>query len=113
MRYNRAGGAQNRMIDRETVLNALRCHAGCERGFDCGDCAYIGNGDCLDLLAMDAFAMLKAQPEIVRCKDCKYLIDHYGFMNDGYCKKMREYYNVKFKPEKEWFCADGERAAKS
>ena len=49
------------------------------------------------------------QPEIVRCKDCKYLIDHYGFMDDGYCKKMIEDYNAKLKPKKDWFCADGER----
>ena len=50
-------------MDREKILNALRCHANCDRGFDCGDCAYIGNGDCLDLLAMDAFVLLKAQEE--------------------------------------------------
>jgi len=47
--------------------------------------------------------------ELVRCKDCKYLIDHYGFMDDGYCKKMQENYNAKLKPKKDWFCADGER----
>ena len=47
--------------------------------------------------------------EIVLCKDCKYLIDHCGFMDDGYCKKMREDYNAKFKPQRNWFCADGER----
>lgn len=45
---------------------------------------------------------------LVRCKDCKHLIEHYGFMDDGYCKKMQEDYNVKLKPEKCWFCADGE-----
>ena len=45
----------------------------------------------------------------VQCKDCKYLIDHYGFMDDGYCKNMREKYYLKFKPEDDWFCADGER----
>ena len=47
--------------------------------------------------------------QVVRCKDCKYLIDHYGFMNDGYCANMRDQYSVKFKPDKDWFCADGER----
>lgn len=52
--------------------------------------------------------LLEEQPEIVRCKDCKYLIDHYGFMNDGYCTKMIDDYNVKLKPKKDWFCADGE-----
>lgn len=47
--------------------------------------------------------------ELIRCKDCKYLIDHYGFMDDGYCEKMREDYSAKLKPKKNWFCADGER----
>ena len=47
--------------------------------------------------------------EVVLCKDCKYLIDHYGFMDDGYCKKKREGYNAKLKPKKDWYCADGER----
>lgn len=49
------------------------------------------------------------EDSIVRCKDCQYLIDHYGFMDDGYCRKMREEYYVKFKPDKNWFCADGRR----
>ena len=54
--------------------------------------------------------LIEEAPEaIVRCKDCKYLIDHYGFMDDGYCKNMRETYYLKFKPEDVWFCADGER----
>ena len=60
--------------------------------------------------AKDIVALLKGQLQIVRCRDCKYLIDHYGFMDDGYCKKMREGYNAKLKPEKDWFCADGQRA---
>lgn len=47
--------------------------------------------------------------QVIRCKDCKFLIDHYGFMNDGYCANMRDKYCVKFKPDKDWFCADGER----
>lgn len=54
-------------------------------------------------------ALSEHQSTIVRCKDCKHLIDHYGFMNDGYCNKMREDYNAKLKPKKDWFCADGER----
>jgi hypothetical protein len=89
------------MPDRENVLNALRCHANCDRGFDCGDCAYIGNGDCLDLLAMDAFALLKDQPEIVRCKDCKYFPDGNGSTNWLPCREI-------ITPPG-WFCADGER----
>lgn len=58
---------------------------------------------------MDAISIISNQQEIVRCKDCKYLIDHYGFMDDGYCENMRETYGLKFKPEDDWFCADGRR----
>ena len=47
---------------------------------------------------------------VVRCKDCRFLIEHYGFMNDGYCANMMDKYGVKFKPDKDWFCADGEKA---
>ena len=57
--------------------------------------------------------LLKEHPQIVRCKDCEYLIDHYGFMNDGYCANMRDKYCVKFKPDKDWFCADGKRRGRS
>jgi hypothetical protein len=28
-------------------------------------------------------------------------------MNDGYCANMKDKYYIKFKPDKEWFCADG------
>lgn len=45
--------------------------------------------------------------EVVRCKDCKHLIDDPLFMDDGYCRKMREDYYIKFKPNADWFCADG------
>ena len=51
---------------------------------------------------------LEIQP-LVLCKNCEHLIDHYGFMDDGYCRKMREEYGVKFKPKRAWFCADGIR----
>ena len=52
-----------------------------------------------------AIAMLKEQPDIVRCRDCK----HYGYKDmtnvDGfcYCLKRHEY------PNPDWFCADGKR----
>lgn len=51
--------------------------------------------------------LIREDMHVVRCKDCKYLIDHYGFMDDGYCENMRETYCLKFKPEDDWFCADG------
>ena len=57
----------------------------------------------------DALAFLKKKPKTIKCKDCKYLIDHYGFMDDGYCENMRNKYFVKFKPSKDFSCADGKR----
>jgi hypothetical protein len=70
-----------------------------------------------DFIVRRSITMVEGKPhvetyseqELVRCKDCKYLIDHYGFMNDGYCANMRDEYCVKFKPDKDWFCADGKR----
>lgn len=47
--------------------------------------------------------------KVLRCKDCKHLINHPGFMDDGYCENMRKTYCLKFKPEDDWYCADGER----
>ena len=108
-------------MEREKVLNAMRCHAGCERGFDCGDCAYIGNGDCLELLAMDAYALLKEQEErigvlertIAQMPNPVKLLDVFG---SGYakvvrCKDCRKNMMCQLtidKP-KDWFCADGRR----
>ena len=63
-----------------------------------------------ETLEMMLDELLEEREVVVRCKDCKYLIDHYGYMNDGYCANMRDKYGVKFKPDKDWFCADGERA---
>ena len=56
----------------------------------------------------EALELLQEQTKIVRCKDCKYLVDNKGFMNDGYCEKMMDEYCAKIKPEDDWFCANGE-----
>lgn len=58
-------------------------------------------------LAVSIEKCLKKQPDIVRCENCRFLIDHYGFMDDGYCRSMKDKHNIKFKPDKNWFCADG------
>ena len=47
----------------------------------------------------DAIAMLKEQPEIVRCKDC---VKH-GSVSCPMCKKYV------FITADNWFCVDGER----
>ena len=47
--------------------------------------------------ATDEHELLKKQPEIVRCKDCKH-------WNEAYhdC-------SIHFPPSPDWFCADGKR----
>ena len=48
--------------------------------------------------------LLREQPEIVRCKDCK----HY---KDGFCYNPNTYDDEKTRgnTSPNWFCADGER----
>ena len=48
-------------IDKEKIINGLRCHAGCEQGFDCDDCEYLGDGDCSERLAKDALSLINEQ----------------------------------------------------
>ena len=91
-------------MDRQRALEILDGMPIC---YECDGTVPWSCDECGDAILMAGKAL--KQPEIVRCKDCKYLIDHYGFMDDGYCKNMRETYYLKFKPEDDWFCADGKR----
>ena len=57
----------------------------------------------------DAIELLKSQPQVVRCDDCK----HYNELG-GYCAYSWQYQANKLHPygfpcEPDWFCADGER----
>lgn len=67
------------MTDREKVIKGLETCAGTNNdGDDCTadcllECPYKGSL-CIDRLMYDALAMLKEQPEIVRCKDCVHWI---------------------------------------
>ena len=90
------------MPDREKVIAALHCRA-YDDDFQCWQCAYyrqhekpVVRCDYRGLMD-DAIVLLKEQPEIVRCKDCK---RHYErnceIWNDGV-------YNP------DWYCADGKR----
>ena len=75
----------------------------------CGwNCHYAGIDDCEMELKADILAMLKEQPEIVRCKDC---------IHNG---KVEKCVLAAIAAEKgfplfmldnrgEWFCADGKR----
>ena len=64
------------------------------------------------LLFRDVLVLLKAQPDIVRCKECKHrskeLYDYYGNPKDK--RYVCEIIDVAKKPD--WFCADGEREVK-
>ena len=96
------------MPDREKVIKGLE-H--CSSSDGCKGCPYSKNerghvcsSDCI----LDALALLKEQPEIVRCKDCK---DYRaGIDIDGKpfarCNgSVRTYGHTK----PDWFCANGER----
>ena len=52
----------------------------------------------------DAIALLKSQPQIVRCKDCKHY-RYYGLSSDTVSECTIDHCY----PDSEWFCADGER----
>ena len=94
----------------------------------CNDCPYHNfpvETDCFDILMRDAlellkdyaglqerhrilvekaddmYLMLKEQPEIIRCRDCK----HIGYTNSHwFCKMLSRCV------DEDWFCADGELA---
>ncbi len=90
------------MVDREKVIKGLE-H--CANEADCRGCVYQeqmkGRSDGCDCMR-EALARLKEQPDIVRCKDCKYC--EYPNAEKEWCKKGHLHGNAK-----NWFCADGER----
>lgn len=96
------------MTDREKVVRAV------ETCFDSWIDKHRYKG--LDLheverMKHDALELLKSQPDVVRCKDCKYAENYTDIFSDrGYkCLRYdlhREYHNS------DWFCADGEKEVK-
>jgi len=100
------------VVDIEKVIKGLGIHSDRSDKTDCDDCPYskddFSKGGCIGQLCSDALALLKEQPEIVRCKDCKYWSAER--INDF--NKCRRWINVgvkNFATMGEWFCADGER----
>lgn len=65
-----------------------------------------------DTLARMLDELLKEQPEIVRCKDCKHLFDGEHTKNccDVLMEKAGWLKEISVSPD--WFCADGERMGK-
>jgi hypothetical protein len=95
------------MIDKEKVIKGLEVCRDQDnppgyRFTSCvDDCPYNGNG-CARKLKEDAMDQLKEQPEIVRCKDCKFYPDGKGTTKWLPCREI-------IVPPM-WFCADGQRA---
>ena len=87
------------MIDKGRVIKSLECHL--DKKTDCGDCIYAVGYDCFTSLLEDVLKLLKEQPDIVRCGDCKYY-------SNGFCHNPNTF------DEKtcgntvpDWYCADG------
>lgn len=49
-------------------------------------------------LIQEAISLLKSQPEIIYCENCK----HWNSQGVGFCKKYKHF------TTKDWFCKDGE-----
>ena len=96
------------MVDREKVI---KCIDICLQRFHCGeDCPYYDNCGigCTEQLREDALALLKDQPEIVRCKDCKWYKEGYD-INEKWFSRCNGSVRTYGHTNPDWFCADGER----
>lgn len=95
------------MPDREKVIKGLRiCIDRVPGKYTCDKCPYETHGnECEIDLSEDALTLLKGQPEIVRCKDCKYAAP------DMACSHESEWGNEisRNRGNPNWFCADGLR----
>jgi len=94
------------MISREQVIKGLECLAQRQEptANPCKECGYINRPNfavCVKDIASDALELLKEQPEVVRCKDCKH------FEPDGIYTMC--YRHNGLSQNADWYCADGER----
>ena len=93
-------------MDREKVIKGLRCIKG--DTILCRECDYAdvdgyGNYSCKINCAIDAIELLKEQPQIVRCKDCKHKEESVSPSWEAWCNRLHCVCDL------DWFCADGER----
>ena len=97
------------MPDREKVIKGMQqCLAYGDEYDKCMDCPYLQEVDCIRGMKKDALALLKEQPEIIRCKDCK----HRGISEKCVIAAISEEKCVPLfmlDDRGEWFCADGKR----
>ena len=98
------------MPDREKVIKGLEQ---CKEGGSCDGCQFdIQSSKCIFLLHEDALALLKEQPQIVRCKDCKHGGCRTTYTDGRLAKVVCKLHGTKKNEvwmDAEWFCADGER----
>ena len=85
--------------DREKVIKALEMCDGQPENCGLKNCPYFNKRSfCEDEMHSDALALLKEQPQIVRCKDCK-RFDPFPLCGLLGTSDISE----------DFFCADGER----
>ena len=91
------------MADIEKVIKGLES---CANNGYCAEnyCPYENEAElyCIDVLLRDALELLKSQPQVIRCKDCKYYIEPTEEEAGG-CLIKAGYFPV----SENWFCADG------
>ena len=104
--------------DREKVIKGLEICSkhGSWHGLDCEhneaykDCPYRGcETGCVVTIAKDALALLKEQPEIVRCKDCKNWIAGYITDQDDFIPPKCGKYKQMVGHSSDDFCSLAER----
>ena len=87
------------MTDNEKIIKGIDC---CSSPAGCGYCPYFQtddlNADCLHHLFRDVKKLLKEQPQIVRCKDCKKQGSYDCHITSLTGQTSSD----------DWFCADGE-----
>lgn len=86
------------MPDKENVVKAYEDFV---NGYEC----FCTSDDYEYEMHKAVLAMLKTQPQIVRCKDCKHYV-HVRTDTAGYCTKDSSCWVFR---DLDWFCADGER----
>jgi len=88
------------MKDREEIVSAFKQ---CGLPGACLKCKYGAEKEgCYAALKHDVLELLKEQPEVVRCKNCKYWQP-----NTEFCGRWTFGF-IAHRTPPEWFCGDGE-----
>ena len=96
------------MIDKERVVKGLE-H--CQKSY-CDGCPYVydlcDEKDCIANLARDVLVVLKKQPDIVRCENCKFAEKQlFGAKESEYKCTLSESWGLYDFHNKDWYCPDG------